>query len=159
MQPGPYAAPKSQVRDVLPEPARHWVRTKWLYLFLLALWSFLLFQMRDLLLPALSLLTVGPGLMLAALLSIAPVQAIAARRSGSAPWWWDVLFCCAIGTGLVGTVVDDPALQIIGFLPLVITLSAILLGSWLIEIRYPVRVYSKVRSFVFVDTGASHVKK
>ena len=146
----PYAAPKANVRDVSPAPARHWIRTKWLYLSfvapllygLLVLWE--VFQ-------AATAPTLALGLGLAVLITISPTQALLARRSGSSPWWWDVMVYCLIGTALTGSFVDDQVLIVIGLIPSFALIGATALLTWVIEARHCVRIYSKARGVVFVE--------
>lgn len=149
----PYSAPRSNVRDVSPEPARHGIRTKWLYLCLVAPLSYATHAVWDVLLPSLTVAALGAGLALAVLIAISPLQALLARRSGSSPWWWDVLFFCLIGTAVLGSFVDDPILIVIGFIPGLALIAVVALGTWVIEARHCVRIYSKARGFVFVEAG------
>ena len=148
----PYAAPKSNVRDVSPAPARHWIRTKWLYLSLVPLLLYAMLVLWEVFQSA-TAATLAAGLGLAVLISISPAQALLARRSGSSPWWWDVLFCCLIGTALAGSFVDDPLLIIVGVIPFFALVGATVVLTWVIEARHGVRIYSKARGVVFVEGG------
>jgi hypothetical protein len=147
----PYAAPKSEERDVVAAPAPYWIRTRWLYLGLVAFLSFVMFSASDALLPSFTLVTAGCGFAVGILITISPIEAILARRSSSSPWWWDIVFCCVIGTAVAGAAFADPVLMVIGLLSTLIMVSVLTLGTWIIEVRYRVRAYSKARGVVFVN--------
>jgi hypothetical protein len=148
----PYAAPKSNVRDVSPETARHWIRTKWFYLSLVAPLAYALLVLWEVFQSA-TAATLAAGVGLAVLMTVSPAQALLARRSGSSPWWWDALFCCLLGTALAGRFIDDPILIVIGLIPFYVLVGTLVVLTWAIEARHCLRIYSKARGVVFVEGG------
>ena len=148
---GPYAAPQAAVNDVLPLASTHWMRSKWYYLAIFVLVSWVIFDVRDFWLPSLGAMPLAAGGVLAALLSISPLRIIAARRSAATPWWFDILIMGVMVAGVAGAWVGDGVLLIIGLLPAWLLLGEIALALHQVEARYPVRVYSKARSLVFVE--------
>jgi hypothetical protein len=134
--------------------ARHWIRARWLYLLLFGFLSFVTWSAQEMLLPAFTLLATACGLTIGVLMTISPIQAILARRSGNSPWWWDALFwACVVGVTLMGAVLHEPALMVVGLLASLVLVVVMTLGIWFVEVRYAVRVYSKARGVVFVGTG------
>lgn len=146
----PYAAPKSELRDVLPETPRYWLRIKWFYLFVFAVWSSVIIHGSHIFTPF-SLVSMVAGMTLGILLSICPVQGYMARRAFSPPWCWDVLALVLIAITVLGALFEDSRLSTIGFASILEVVGAILLGSWVVEARHPVLVYCRTREFVFVE--------
>jgi len=150
-EPSPYAPPKASVRDVAPDATSFRIRTKWVYLCGLLGMAVLCLVIKDLLWEALTLRPLIAALALTALLSVSPLRALAVRRDGVSPVWWDAMLYCTVGLFLYGTFAEDPEPMLVGLLPLVAVSALLSLGTWIVEIRHSVRVYSTARAFHFVD--------
>jgi hypothetical protein len=144
---GPCPSPQAAVNDVLPRA----IRCKWYYLATFALLSWAIFDVRDFWLPSLGAMPLAAGGVLAALLSMAPLGIIAARRSAATPWWFDSLIIGVLVSAVAGAWLGDGVLLIIGLLPAWLLVGEIALALYRVEARYPVRVYSRRRSLVFVE--------
>lgn len=144
---GPCPSPQAAVNDVLPRA----IRSKWYYLAMFALVSWVIFDVRDAWLPSLGAMPLAAGGVLAALLSMSPLGLIAARRSAATPWSFDIVTLGVLVAAVVGAWVGDGVLLIVGLLPAWVLVGEIALALYRVEARYPVRVYSRPRSLVFVE--------
>ena len=144
---GPCATSQAAVNDTLP----HAIGSKWYYLAVFGLVSWVMFDVRDAWLPSLGAMPLAVGGVLAALLSMSPLGIIAARRSAATPWWFDSLIIGVLAYAVVGAWVGDGVLLIIGLLPAWLLVGEIALALYRVESRYPVKVYSRARSLLFVE--------
>jgi len=150
MKAGPYAPPKSEVRDVQPAPPGFRVRTKTLYSGMLLILIVVALFLRDMLLRGFA----PPSAAVAAVLAVAivtlPLRRILFRSSGPTPWWWDVLLYALVAAYVFGAILDNAILLFIGFVPVTIMTAVFLAALWWVEAKYPVRAYSSARAIIFV---------
>lgn len=150
-----YAPPKARVVDLSAPAHKHRIRMKWTYPVSFGVIAVAVFQIRDILLPHFTLMPALVGLTFAVLITIAPLRQLAARKSGPSPWWSEILTYCVVGMFVLGALIDDYALAIIGVIPALVLMAALTLVAWIVEARHPVRIYMKGRGVVFVDATAT----
>jgi len=139
------------MNDALREGPRCRVRAKWCCFAIFAIVSWVIFDVRASWLPALGAMPLAAAGALAMLLWISPLRIIAARRSAATPWSFDIVIVGVVFSAVIGAWLQDGALLIIGLLPAWIVLGQIALALYQVESRYPVKVYSRAHSLVFVE--------